>query len=178
MDALIPSHLVGHVVPLEIEEGSRLFGLRSSAGGEQFEITHCGSWLSEHALIASHDVPLLVLARALDTGEEIVLFDGGRHGYDALFVEAHDPDILAARRADQRLELEGSSVFAVEVGVFDNIDWDDEEDDFRDDEGVVRLVTGDAISSERLRADGFDSLGVTVIDAQGNRHDVVAEELA
>ena len=179
MSTRIPTHLVGHVTPLEPEnEITRSFALVSSQGGRDFEIRYSGELLEEYGLIVDHELPSLVIARAVDTGEEVVLFDAGRHGYDAMFVEEYDADDLDDRAADTLLDQDGHTVFAVEVHVIDNIDWDDEEDDFRDDEGVLRLVTGEEISSERLRADGFDALGVTVIAANGTRYEVVSEELA
>lgn len=141
-------------------------------------IRYSGSILEEYGLIVDHEQPSLVVARAVDTGEEIVLFDAARHGYDAMFVEEYDSDELAERVADTLLERDGVAVFEVEIAVVDNIDWDDEEDDFRDEEGVLRLISGEEISAERLRADGFDALGITVVSPDGIRDEVVSEELA
>ncbi|NQD41591.1 hypothetical protein [Glutamicibacter halophytocola] len=100
--------------------------------------------MAEHGLIVGDEVPALVVTRAVDTGEEVVLFDGGRHGYNAMFVDEYDPGDLEARQAETPFELGGCTEFAVEVEVFDNIDWDEEEDELRDEEGVLRLVTGGA----------------------------------
>ncbi|GAB3621640.1 hypothetical protein GCM10027417_29020 [Glutamicibacter endophyticus] len=177
MDALIPTHLQGHAVPVEVEFG-RGFALRSAQGGDQFEIWYSGDLLEEYGLIVGGEAPSLVIAKAHDSGEEIVLFDAARHGYDAMFVDEPDLQAMSDRSADTLLERDGHTVFSVEIQLMDNIDWDDEEDDFRDAEGVLRLITGEAISEERLRADGFDALGITVKTAQGQRYDVVEEELA
>lgn len=174
---LIPSHLAGHVTVLDSDIGRR-FALRSASGSDRFEIAYSGELLPEYGLIVGDEAPSLVVARAFDTGEEIVVFDAARHGYNAMFVDEVDPAELEHRHADTVFDHRGQTVFAVEIEVIDNIDWDDEEDDFRDDEGVLRLVNGDEISPERLRADGFDSLGVTVIAADGTRLDIVNEELA
>jgi len=177
MKVLIPTHLPAYSIASETESGRR-FELRSSKGGEVFTVTYFGEIMVEHGLIVGGDVPALVLARAVDTGEEVVLFDGGRHGYDAMFVDEFDSGVLDARRADTPFGLDGCTEFAVEVEVFDNIDWDEEEDDVRDDDGTLRLITGEEISSERLRADGYDALGVTITTPDGTRIDIVAEELS
>lgn len=177
MNVLIPTHLPAHSIASEMDFGRR-FELRSSKGGEAFTVSYFGEILAEHGLIVGGDVPALVLARAVETGEEVVLFDGGRHGYDAMFVDEIDSGVLGARRADTPFELDGCTEFAVEVEVFDNIDWDEEEDDFRDEDGALRLITGEEISSERLRSDGYDVLGVTITKPDGTRIDIVAEELA
>lgn len=181
MSILIPTHLAGHVEPIEKElDIERGFALRSAQGGDRFELRYTGEFLDEHGLIADLEGPGLVIARAVDTGEEIVLFDAAAHGYNAMFVEEYDADELAERRADQLLELDGQTQFAVEVSVIDNIDWDEdgEEDELRDEDGVLRLITGDEITPERLRADGFDALGIDVLTADGTRYNVVSEELA
>lgn len=179
MTVLTPTHLAGHVLAIDSDEDIvRAFALRSAEGGRRFEIRYSGSILEEYGLIVDHEQPSLVVARAVDTGEEIVLFDAARHGYDAMFVEEYDSDELAERVADTLLERDGVAVFEVEIAVVDNIDWDDEEDDFRDEEGVLRLISGEEISPERLRADGFDALGITVVSPDGIRDEVVSEELA
>lgn len=179
MTVLTPTHLAGHVLAIDSDEDIvRAFALRSAEGGRRFEIRYSGSILEEYGLIVDHEQPSLVVARAVDTGEEIVLFDAARHGYDAMFVEEYDSDELAERVADTLLERDGVAVFEVEIAVVDNIDWDDEEDDFRDEEGVLRLISGEEISAERLRADGFDALGITVVSPDGIRDEVVSEELA
>lgn len=179
MTVLTPTHLAGHVLAIDSDEDIvRAFALRSAEGGRRFEIRYSGSILEEYGLIVDHEQPSLVVARAVDTGEEIVLFDAARHGYDAMFVEEYDSDELAERVADTLLERDGVAVFEVEIAVVDNIDWDDEEDDFRDEEGVLRLISGEEISAERLRADGFDALGITVVSPDGIRYEVVSEELA
>jgi hypothetical protein len=177
MSVLVPTHLAGRTIPQTTDEG-RSFRLRSAQGGTQFNIYYSGQLLPEHDLIVDDEAPALVVARALDTAEEIVVFDGGRHGYNAMFVDEHDPQTLNNRVPSQQLVRDGHTDFVVEVHLFDNIDWDDEEDDFRDDSGALRLITGQQITPEQLRADGFDAFTMTVIAPDGSRADIVNEELA
>lgn len=179
MTVPIPTHLAGRVVPIASErDDGRSFALRSSNGGDRFELRYSGRWLPEHGMIVGDVTPLLVVARAIGTGEDLVAFDGGRHGYDAMFADEHDPDVLRSRRADRLLELDGRTAFAVEVHVFDFIDWDLEADDMRDDDGALRLTSGEVIDVERLRADGFSWLCIDVVTPDGVRHRVVDEELS
>ncbi|WP_394552615.1 hypothetical protein ACDF64_17465 [Agromyces sp. MMS24-JH15] len=179
MSIRIPTHLADHATPVDSDsDDGRTFVLRSSAGAGLFEIRHTGEVMLEHGLIVDEDAPTLVVARAIDTGEEVVVFDGGRHGYNAMFADEYDADELDARRPEALLERDGHTVFTVEIRLFDNIDWDDEEDEFRDDDGTLRLITGEAISPERLRTDGFDAVGIAVTTADGRRFDIVEEELA
>ena len=174
-----PTHLIGQVVSIATDDHlTRGFALRSSAGGDRFTISYSGTWLPEHGLIAGVHHPSLVIARAVDTDEQIVVFDLARHGYNAMFVDEHDPAVLQARTPDTPVILGGANEFAVEIHVIDNIDWDDEEADFRGEDGALRLITGETISAERLRADGFDSLSVTLVTADGQRFAIIEEELA
>ena len=181
-----PSHLVGHSVPVDSPEHpeiARSFAL-GAPGRVGYEVHFFGDVFPlaprEQLIVASPDpaLPALVLARPVGGGDDVVLFDGGRHGYDAMFVDEHDLDDLSAREASHRLEIDGATTFAITVTVYDNIDWDEEEDDFRDDDGVVRLITGEAIDGDRLRADGYDAIAVEVTDAAGLQTTVVNEELA
>ncbi|MGJ0204662.1 hypothetical protein [Leucobacter sp. gxy201] len=50
-----------------------------------------------------------------------------RHGCTAMFVDEYNPAALEARRTDTSVILGGTSEFAVEIHVIDNIDWGDEE---------------------------------------------------
>ena len=156
----------------------RTFAIRSSGGGERFRVRHNGRPVPGHDLIATDEAPLLVVAVAEDTGEEIVLFDGGRHGYDAMFCEEFDSDALDARSADQTYTADGHDIFGLEFGVNDNIDWDDEEAEFADDDGRIQLNSGAVIDGEQLRADGFDALGLIGIADDGARFEILSEELA
>jgi hypothetical protein len=55
--------------------------------GEIFRTSFKGDVLSEHGLIGNTDFSYsLVYAIDIISGEQILLFDGCKHGYDALFV--------------------------------------------------------------------------------------------
>lgn len=174
----IPSNLAGHAT-LTTHDFGRTLALHSSNGGTKFELWHNGTIFEQYELLVrTDDEPVIIIAKATDTGEEITVFDGGKHGYDNMFVDEHDQTILNARNPNILYERNGHTVFELEVALFDNIDWDDEEDDYRGEDGVIRLITGEEISPDRLRADGYDAFGITVISPDGERHDAVSEELA
>lgn len=85
-------------------------------------------------------------------------------------VDEYNPAALEARRTDTSVILGGTSEFAVEIHVIDNIDWDDEEADFRGEDGALRLISGEAISLEHLRADGHGTSIAMVHPESGTRH--------
>ena len=70
--------------------------LCSTTGNELLEVWYYGDLLTAkgepQAYIVDGDVaPGLVAARDPENGEEFVIFDGGRHGYDNMFCDEHDP---------------------------------------------------------------------------------------
>ncbi|MHA7156424.1 hypothetical protein ACX8Z7_00065 [Glutamicibacter endophyticus] len=174
MDAAIPSYLAGHATARMTDYGRKI-QLRSSTGGKLFRINYCGTIWRD--VIVGDQSPALVLAHAIDTGETLTIFDEGRHGYDAMFVDTHDPAELDGRTADQRLLISAEDCFEIELELFDNIDWDEEEEGLLDQHGELRLQSGELIDAVRLRADGFDAIGITATTRDGTRHEILNEEL-
>lgn len=178
MSTLIPTHLRGWAsADDQPADRCRSFRLRSSAGGTWFTVEFYGDLLDEDGLIVDVEgVPALVMATAVDTGERLVIFDGGRHGYWPMFAEIHDADVLNSRTVDKPYRADtGADRFEIRIEVQDRIDWDIEADRFRDDDGVVRQRNGEGVDDTRLRADGFAALAVTVTCAEGVDRLIVAE---
>lgn len=68
-------------------------------GNELLEVWYYGDLLTvkgepQSYIIDSDEAPGLVTARDPESGEEFVIFDGGRHGYDNMFCDEHDPSEL------------------------------------------------------------------------------------
>ena len=61
-------------------------------------------------------------ARDPESGEAFIIFDGGRHGYDNLFCDEHDPAELEHRPL-KRYEIPASKL-VLELGY--SIDYEDE----------------------------------------------------
>lgn len=96
-----PTHLAGHVVPVESEDDLiRSYELRSAGGFSLFSLRYAGGLedLEGQQLIVAgpQGEPPLVVAVAAD-GEEIVLFDGADPGYAAGFA---DDDLMASDQED------------------------------------------------------------------------------
>lgn len=117
--AAVPSHLVGHAVPVDAHlPGTRRFELRSSAGGSQFSVSYAGELWAEYNLIVEADaLPALVVAVAVDTGERVVVFDGGRHGRANRRAAADDARLDARDAATAYCSPTGADVFCVVVEV-------------------------------------------------------------
>ena len=93
-----PTWLTGHVKEWA-EKRLPTVTLCSTAGNELLEVWYYGDLLTvkgepQSYIVDSDEAPGLVAARDPESGEEFVIFDGGRHGYDHLFCDEHDPSEL------------------------------------------------------------------------------------
>ncbi|MER6562306.1 hypothetical protein ABT300_32125 [Streptomyces sp. NPDC001027] len=152
--------------------------LRSKDGRTRFQLRYYGELFE--GLIVGGDLPALLYA-VTESGQQILLFDGAVHGYDAMFCESWDEDGLRTRRADQvYVDADGEDTFELVVWAGYNIDWEDERQSFADadDHDFVTLVDGRRIPLEVARHAAFDAVSITATNARGRATDVVSEELA
>ena len=109
------------------------------------------------------------------SGEELVIFDGGRHGCDNLFCDEHDPAELEHRPL-QRYEIPASKL-VLELGY--SIDYDDEKEDFEVDENdTVELIRGGRMPWEQIKRDGIDYIALFYVDEKGKQVQILDAELA
>ena len=93
-----PSWLEGHIKEWK-QKRLTTVTLCSTSGNEWLEVWYYGDLLtingeSQLYIVPSYFAPELVAARDPESGEEFVVFDGGRHGYDNMFCDEHDLDDL------------------------------------------------------------------------------------
>ena len=96
-----PSWLEGHVKDWA-QKRLPTVTLCSSIGSELLEVWYYGDLLTvkgepQPYIVDEDKAPGLVAARDPKSGEEFVIFDSGRHGYDNLFCDEHDPAELEHR---------------------------------------------------------------------------------
>lgn len=123
--------------------------------------------------------PQLVIAENAATGERIVIFDGTRHGYDALLCETYTEEQQNNRTPLlPYLDEDGEDTFEVSVTAFYNVDWDDEFSDDVDENGQLELISGERCNFEEAKRNGFDAISITITSAKGLKTEIVQEELA
>ena len=101
-----PTWLIGHVKEWA-EKRLPTVILCSTTGNELLEVWYYGDLLTvkgepQSYIIDSDEAPGLVTARDPESGEEFVIFDGGRHGYDNMFCDEHDPSPRRPERSPAR----------------------------------------------------------------------------
>ena len=114
-------------------------------------------------------------ARDPESGEEFVIFDGGRHGYDNMFCEEHDPAELKNRPL-KRYEIPASKL-VLELGY--SVDYEDEKEDFEPDEAdTVELINGERMPWEQVKRDGIDYIALYYVNEKGKPVQILDAELA
>lgn len=154
--------------------------LCSTSGNERLEVWYYGDLLTINGepqlyIVPSYFAPELVTACDPESGEEFVVFDGGRHGYDNMFCDEHNPAQLAHRPL-QRYEIPASKL-VLELGY--NIDYEDEKESFEVDEAdTVELVNGERMPWEQVKRDGIDYIALYYVNDKGKQLQILDAELA
>lgn len=174
-----PSWLEGHIKEWK-QKRLTTVTLCSTSGNEWLEVWYYGDLLTINGepqlyIVPSYFAPELVAARDPESGEEFVVFDGGRHGYDNMFCDEHDLDELE-RRTLKRYEIPASKLI-LELGY--SIDYEDEKEDFQvNEDGMVALINGDRMSWEQVKRDGIDYIALYYVNEEGKQVQILDNELA
>lgn len=163
--------------------------IKSSTGNKKFRIkfygelmteTYDGVKISDTGFIVSDDFsgPLIV-AEDIETNEQILLFDYCKHGYDAMFCDEYSEEQINNRPLTNVFkDKDGNEIFEVVMGVYYGIDYDDEMEEFLNDDEEIELLSGEIISEEELKRNGFDFLFINLYNEKGEKIEVAEYELA
>ena len=177
--AKYPTWLDGHVKDC-MENRLPTVTLCSSTCNELLEVWYYGNLLTvkgepQSYIVDSDEAPGIVTARDPQSGEEFVIFDGGRHGYDNMFCDEYDPAILENRPL-KRYETHASKL-VLEIGY--SIDYEDEKEDFEPDEAdTVELINGEHMPWEQVKRDGIDYIALYYVNEEGKQIQILDAELA
>ena len=174
-----PSWLEGHIKEWK-QKRLTTVTLCSTSGNEWLEVWYYGDLLTINGepqlyIVPRYFAPELVAARDPESGEEFVVFDGGRHGYDNMFCDEHDLDELE-RRTLKRYEIPASKLI-LELGY--SIDYEDEKEDFQvNEDGMVALINGERMPWEQVKRDGIDYIALYYVNEEGKQVQILDNELA
>ena len=120
-------------------------------------------------------IPCKIVAKDTETGEEILLFDGYRHGYNAMFCDEFDPEEVK-KRALVKYDIAPCKIH-IDFGY--SIDYEEEKEDYEvDEEDRVTLINGETISWEEVKRNGFDYISIICETENGEKAEIVSLELA
>lgn len=154
--------------------------LCSQTGGELLEVWYYGELMrvegeAQPFIADTEEAPGMVFARDARSGEEFLVFDGAKHGYDAMFCDEYDAEALASRTL-KKYGIPPSKLI-LELGY--SIDYEDEKETFDiDGEGNVKLIDGRVVPWEAVKRDGFDYIALSFIDKEGKQRQFLDAELA
>ena len=121
------------------------------------------------------EIPCKIVAKDTETGEEILLFDGYRHGYNAMFCEEFDPAEVE-KRTLVKYDIAPCKIH-IDFGY--SIDYEEEKEDYEvDEEDRVTLINGETISWEEVKRNGFDYISIICETENGEKAEIVSLELA
>ena len=120
-------------------------------------------------------IPCKIVAKDTETGEEILLFDGYRHGYNAMFCDEFDPEEVEKRT----LVKYNIAPCKIHIDFGYSIDYEEEKEDYEvDEEDRVTLINGETISWEEVKRNGFDYISIICQTENGEKAEIVSLELA
>ena len=119
-------------------------------------------------------IPCKIVAKDTETGEEILLFDGYRHGYNAMFCEEFDPAEVE-KRTLVRYDIAPCKIH-IDFGY--SIDYEEEKEDYEVEEDRVTLINGENIPWEEVKRNGFDYISIICETENGEKAEIVSLELA
>ena len=120
-------------------------------------------------------IPCKIVAKDIETGEEILLFDGYRHGYNAMFCEEFD----LAEVEKRTLVKYDIAPCKIHINFGYSIDYEEEKEDYEvDEEDRVTLINGETISWEEVKRNGFDYISIICQTENGEKAEIVSLELA
>ena len=120
-------------------------------------------------------IPCKIVAKDTETGEEILLFDGYRHGYNSMFCEEFD----SAEVEKRTLVKYNIAPCKIHIDFGYSIDYEEEKEDYEvDKEDRVTLINGETISWEEVKRNGFDYISIICETENGEKAEIVSLELA
>ncbi len=121
------------------------------------------------------EIPCKIVAKDTETGEEILLFDGYRYGYNAMFCDEFDPEEVE-KRTLVKYDIAPCKIH-IDFGY--SIDYEEEKEDYEvDEEDRVTLINGENIPWEEVKRNGFDYISIVCETENGEKAEIVSLELA
>ena len=159
---MIPFYLKDHITNVKEKDDSTTGTLISSAENSNLEIYFYGDTveIQKTPYIVDAEFPCLIVAKDAVTGEEFTVFDGMRHGYDAMFCNA------PCDSAERELTLYEHCRGKIEITLGYSIDYESEKDIYTFNEnGEVILMYG-ALDWEQAKSVGFDWISLKFADTK------------
>ncbi len=158
---MIPFYLKHHLAEIKEKKDKTIGVLMSSSGNTDLEIYYYGELkqIKKVPYITDSEFPCLIVAKDPIGNDEFVVFDGAKHGYDAMFCNEPIEDM----KRNLVLYSYAKGKFAVTFGYA--IDYEDEKDDYViNANNQVKLIDGTYLDWENAKSIGYDWLAMKSVD--------------
>lgn len=157
---MIPYYLKEHITDAIEKDDSTVGILTSSTGNTNLEIYFYGDTvkIEETPYIVDAGFPCLIVAKDPVTNEEFTVFDGMKHGYDAMFCNEPCDDVK------RELKIYEYCSGKVQITLGYSIDYEDERDEYEFDENGEVILTYGTSDWEKAKSIGFDWLSLRFVD--------------
>jgi len=159
---MIPDYLKNHLTNIKEKRETTVGTLISSTGNADLEVYFYGNTvdIKKMPYIVNAELPCLIVAKDPVTNEEFTVFDGAKHGYDAMFCN----EVLDC--AQRKLTRYDHDSCAIQITLGYSIDYEDEKEDYEFDEnGNVVLMYG-VMDWDRAKSIGFDWISLKFTDTK------------
>ena len=154
--------------------------IQSKNGNSLFEVYYYGDLFEVKGeklpFIVDNEagIPCKIVAKDTETGKEILLFDGYRYGYNAMFCEEFD----SAEVEKRTLVKYDIAPCKIHIDFGYSIDYEEEKEDYEVEEDRVTLINGENIPWEEVKRNGFDYISIVCETENGEKAEIVSLELA
>lgn len=157
---MIPFYLRNHLTNTKEKKDKTTGILISSAGNTDLEIYYYGELVTirRTPYICDGEFPCLIVARDPLTKEEFVVFDGLKHGYDAMFCNGPIENVV------RELELYDFQKGEIAVTFGYAIDYDEEKEEYTfNEKNEIELINGTYLDFEKAKSIGYDWLSIKFV---------------
>ena len=155
--------------------------LKTASGQTKFKIKFYGQLHEDYKnlIVGTDFAPSLVFAVGNATVQEILLFDGCKHGYNALFCDTFTDEQIKNRPVTNYYkDIDGNEIFEIVISTYNGVDYENDFADQVDEIGLIELIDGTKIEFEKVKRNGYDTLQIWATNDNGKTINFLSEELA
>jgi len=152
--------------------------LRTAEGNEWFRIWFYGHQLNgrDPLIVATDAAPVLMYAEDVETGRRILLFDGARHGYSALFGNTFAHSTESRPLTHCFSDGYGNKAFRVTLSALYSVDYESAFG-MQTHTGSRHMLKDGPMELHTLKRNAFGAFHVSLTNRNGDSITVLSEEL-
>ena len=155
---MVPYYLENHLKNIRKSKDQMMATLVSSAGNTKLDIFYYGKLIVSKGtpFITDGEFPCLIVAKDPISGEEFTVFDGAKHGYDAMFCNEY-ADV--SNRSLAKYEKYSGEI---KIRLWYSIDYEEEKECYDFEGNKVKLMYG-FMDWEEAKSIGFDWISMKFV---------------